>query len=129
DTVAALSDKLVPRNSNDHSIPRFTWWGHKGTTEWVQYDFKQPRKVSGVSVYWFDDTGGGGCRIPKSWRLLYKDGDQWQQVSNAGDYGLEKNKFNNVKFDPVKTSSLRLEVQLQPDFSGGILEWQVNAEN
>ncbi|MCH8119354.1 MAG: glycoside hydrolase family 127 protein [Planctomycetes bacterium] len=129
DTVAALSDKLVPRNSNDHSIPRFTWWGHKGTTEWVQYDFKQPRKVSGASVYWFDDTGGGGCRIPKSWRLLYKDGDQWQQVSNAGDYGLEKNKFNNVKFDPVQTSSLRLEVQLQPDFSGGILEWQVNAEN
>jgi len=130
DTVAALSDKLVPRNSNDHSIPRFTWWDHKGTTEWVQYDFKEARKVSGVSVYFFDDTGGGGCRIPKSWRLLYKkDGDQWQQVSNAGGYGLEKDKFNNVKFDPVRTSSLRLEVQLQPDFSGGILEWQVNREH
>jgi hypothetical protein len=42
---------------------------------------------------------------------------------------LEKDKFNNVKFDPVQTSSLRLEVQLQPDFSGGILEWQVNREH
>ena len=129
DTVAALSDKLSPKSSNDHSIARFTWWGHKGTTEWVQYDFEQPKKISGAAVYWFDDTGGGGCRIPKSWRLLYKDGDQLQQVSNAGGYGLEKDKFNNVKFDPVQTSSLRLEVQLQPDFSGGILEWQVNAEN
>ncbi len=121
----------MPQNSNDHSIPRFTWWGHKGTTEWVQYDFKQSRKVSGVSVYFFDDTGGGGCRIPKSWRLLYKDDSRWKQAPNLGTccYGLEKDKFNIVKFDPVQTSSLRLEVQLQPDFSGGILEWQVNAEN
>jgi len=129
DTVAALSDKLSPKSSNDHSIPRFTWWDHKGTTEWVQYDFEQPRKVSSAAVYFFDDTGSGGCRIPKSWRLLYKDAGQWKQVSNAGRYGLEKDKFNNVKFDPVQTSSLRLEVQLQPGFSGGILEWQVNAEN
>ncbi len=97
----------------------------------MQYDFEQPKKISGASVYWFDDTGGGGCRIPKSWRLLYKDGSRWKQAPNLGTccYGLEKDKFNNVKFDPVKTSSLRLEVQLQPDFSGGILEWQVNAEN
>jgi len=129
DTVAALSDKLQPKNSNDQSIPRFTWWDHKGTTEWVQYDFEQPKRVSGAAVYWFDDTGRGGCRIPKSWRLLFKDAGQWRQVSNAGSYGLEKDKFDNVKFDPVHTTSLRLEVQLQPDFSGGILEWQVNAEN
>jgi len=128
DTVAALSDKLLPKNSNDHSIPRFTWWDHKGTTEWVQYDFEQPRKVSGVAIYWFDDTGSGGCRIPKSWRVLYKDADQWQQVSSAGSYGLEKDKFNNVKFDTVQTSSLRLEVQLQPNFSAGVLEWRINTE-
>ncbi len=131
DTVIALSDKLLPKNSNDHSIPRFTWWDHKGTTEWVQYDFEQPRKISGAAVYWFDDTGRGGCRIPKSWRLLYKDDSRWKQAPNLGTccYGLEKDKFNIVKFDPVQTSSLRLEVQLQPNFSAGILEWQVNAEN
>jgi hypothetical protein len=130
DTVAALSDKLLPKNSNDHGIPRFTWWDHKGTTEWVQYDFEQPRKVSGVSVYWFDDTGRGGCRIPKSWRLLYKDGSRWKQAPNLGPccYGLEKDKFNNVKFDPVQTSSLRLEVQLQPNFSAGVLEWRIDTE-
>ncbi|MBN1806546.1 MAG: glycoside hydrolase family 127 protein [Sedimentisphaerales bacterium] len=70
DTVAALSDKLSPQNSNDHSIARFTWWNHKGTTEWVQYDFDRAKKISGASVYWFDDTGSGGCRVPESWRLL-----------------------------------------------------------
>jgi hypothetical protein len=129
DTVTALSDGLEPRNSNDHSIPRFTWWGHTGTTEWVQYDFKQPKKVSGAAVYWFDDTGGGGCRIPKSWRLLYKDDSGWKPAPSLGEccYGLEKDRFNSVKFGPVQTSALRLEVQLQPDFSGGILEWRIDS--
>ena len=128
DTVNALSDRLLPQNSNDQSIPRFTWWDHKGTTEWVQYDFKQPKKISSVQVYWFDDTGGGGCRTPKSWRVLYKDGDQWKDVSNANGYGVAKDKFNEAKFDPVQTASLRLEVQLQPEFSAGILEWRANGE-
>ena len=128
DTAAALSDKLLPKNSNDYSIPRFTWWDHKGTTEWVQYDFEQPRKVSGISVYWFDDTGRGGCRTPKSWRVLYKDADRWKQVSNTGDYGLEKDKFNNVKFATVQTSSLRLEARLQLNFSAGVLEWRIDTE-
>jgi hypothetical protein len=126
DTVTALSDKLLPKNSNDQSIPRFTWWDHKGTTEWAQYDFDKPRQVSGAAVYWFDDTGGGSCRTPKSWRLLYKDGNQWKPVPNAGKYGVEKDKFNRVKFEAVQTKSLRLEVQLQQNFSGGILEWQVD---
>jgi len=128
DTVNALGDGLLPQSSNDQSVPRFTWWDHKGTTEWVQYDFKQPRKISNVQVYWFDDTGSGGCRIPKSWRVLYKDGDQWKEVINATGYGVAKDKFNEAKFDPVETNSLRLEVQLQQDFSGGILEWRADGE-
>jgi hypothetical protein len=129
DTVAALSDKLVPRNSNDQSIPRFTWWPRKGTTEWVQYDFEQPKKVSGVKVYWFDDAGSGGCRVPKSWRLLYKQGDQWKQVFKAADYGVARDKFNGVRFQSVLTAALRVEVELQPEFSGGILEWRLEAQN
>jgi hypothetical protein len=30
-----------------------------------------------------------------------------------------------MTFNPVNTSALRLEVDLQPGFSGGILEWRV----
>ena len=128
DTVMALSDKLLPRSSNDHSIQRMTFWPRKGTKEWVQYDFEKPRKISSAAVYWFDDTGGGGCRIPKSWILLYKDGNNWKQVSNTGSYGIEKDKFNSIRFKPVQTTALRLEVQLQQDFSGGILEWRVDTK-
>jgi hypothetical protein len=126
DTTDACSDKLLPRNSNDHGIPRLTWWDHKGTTEWVQYDFPKPTKVAGVDVYWFDDTGRGFCRIPASWRLLYKEANQFKPVTNPTTFGVEKNKFNKVTFDEIETDSIKIEVQLKPDFSAGILEWRVN---
>jgi hypothetical protein len=125
DTVEALVDGLEPKNSNDHSIPRFTWWDHRGTAEWVQYDFGKPRKVSAVEVYWFDDTGAGSCRTPQSWKLLYQDGEHWKPVENASEFGTAVDTYNRVRFKPVNTTGLRLEVQLKPDFSGGILEWKI----
>jgi DUF1680 family protein len=126
DTTAALNDGLLPKSSDDHAIPRFTWWDHKGTTEWVQYDFDKPRRLKAAEVYWFDDEPSkGGCRVPASWRLLYRSGDEWKAVTNAGDYGLAKDRFNRTTFDRVETTAIRLEVRLRPEFSGGILEWRV----
>jgi DUF1680 family protein len=126
DTVDALCDDVVPKNSNDQSIDRFTWWPHKGTAEWVQYDFDKPTAVSSAAVYWFDDTPTkGGCKLPKSWRLLFKDGKDWKPVPESTDYPVAKDKYCEVRFNQVTTTALRLEVQLEKDFSGGILEWRV----
>jgi hypothetical protein len=125
DTVDALNDGLEPTASNDHGIPRFTWWPQRGSAEWVQYDFEQPRKVSRVAVYWFDDTGAGQCRVPQSWRLLYKVGGDWNPVPGANEFGVKKDDWNGVKFTSIDAAALRIEAQLQPDFSGGVLEWKV----
>ncbi|HUS92228.1 MAG TPA: discoidin domain-containing protein, partial [Phycisphaerae bacterium] len=127
DGPAALSDQVEPKNSNDHDIPRFTWWDHRGTAEWVQYTFDKPRRVAGVSVYWFDDKPRPGqCRVPKSWRLVYRDGEAWKPVAARGEYGTAIDRYNEVAFEPVQTDAIRIEVQLQPGFSGGILEWKVS---
>jgi hypothetical protein len=126
DTVEALSDGLEPASSNDHGIPRFTWWDHRGSREWVQYDFPQPRSVSSIEVYWFDDTGSGQCRVPKSWRLLYRDGVQWKPISTDPRPTPARDRWNRLTFQPIQTSALRIEAELQPGFSGGILEWRVN---
>ncbi len=125
DNTLALDDGILPKNSGDETIPRFTWWDHKGTAEWVQYDFPKLRKISSCEVYWFEDNNNGSCRVPASWRVTWWDGNAWQPVADAGEYGLDKDKFNRVTFKPVETTKLRVEVQLQPNFSGGILEWQV----
>ncbi|MFA7006489.1 MAG: transcriptional initiation protein Tat, partial [Verrucomicrobiia bacterium] len=125
DSAEACFDGQLPKNSNDHNIPRMTWWDHKGTAEWVERTFDKPTKFSAAEVYWFDDTGKGGCRVPQSWKLLYKDGAQWKHVANATDFGVKRDQFIRITFTPVTTTALRLEVQLQPKFSGGILEWRM----
>ncbi len=92
----------------------------------MQYDFPAPKKISGTEVYWFDDTGIGQCRVPKSWRLLYKSGDVWVPVDVTAEIiRCKKDDWNRVTFPAVETTALRIEVQLQPDFSGGILEWAI----
>jgi hypothetical protein len=127
DTSAALSDGAVPVNSHDTSLPRFTWWPHQGTAEWVEYEFWVPHGLKQVEVYWFDDTAiGGGCRVPQSWKLLYKSGAQWKEVRKTSAYGVAPDKFNKVTFRTINTTGLRLEVQLQNGASGGILEWRVD---
>jgi len=126
DTVDALSDGLEPQTSNDHSIPRMTWWDHRGTAEWVQYDFPAPKKISSAEVYWFDDTGEGQCRVPRSWQLHYKKDGVWIPAGAAAVFTVKKDGWNRVEFPSVETKQLRLDVQLQPDFSGGVLEWKVN---
>ncbi|MCX6904994.1 MAG: glycoside hydrolase family 127 protein [Verrucomicrobia bacterium] len=125
DTVEACFDGKLPKKSSDPSIPRLTFWDHKGTTEWVERTLDKPTQVSSAEVYWFDDTPTGGCRVPQSWRLLYRDGDSWKPVEAAGGYATKLDQFNSVAFQPVTTGAMRLEVRLQPGFSGGILEWRL----
>ncbi|MCX6899144.1 MAG: hypothetical protein NT105_10620 [Verrucomicrobia bacterium] len=46
-------------------------------------------------------------------------------VATATGFGVKRDQLNRVTFTPVTTTALRLEVQLQPKFSGGILEWRM----
>jgi DUF1680 family protein len=123
--VEALTDQLEPNSSADHSNPYFHWWPKKGTSEWVQLEFKKPETISEALVYWFDDTGIGECRLPQSWRLTYKDGEQWKPVENTTPYGVEKDRSNTTVFKPVTTGAIRFEIQLPKDFSAGIHELSV----
>lgn len=121
----AINDQAEPLSSIDATNSFFHWWPKKGTTEWVEYAFSKPAEVSEVELYWVDDTGRGEVRIPQSWRVLYKDGDEWKPVVNNEAYGVEKDRYNKVTFRPVLTGGLRLEVTSQPEFASGIQEWKV----
>lgn len=121
----AVNDGILPDSSGDLSVPRFTWWDHKGTSEWVSLTLDEPERVSCVELYWFDDTGKGGCRVPASWTLEWLDGDEWKPVTGASDYGAELDRFNRVTFDPVEATAVRVVVQLQESMSGGVLEWRI----
>jgi hypothetical protein len=123
--LEGLNEQYEPGNSNDHTALYFHWWPKKDSTEWVQYEFPAESTVSEASVYWFDDTGQGGCRVPRSWRVLYRRGDQWLPVETRDPFGVAKDAYNTVRFTPVRTTALRVEVVLPSDFSAGIQEWKV----
>ncbi|MGV3614713.1 MAG: glycoside hydrolase family 127 protein [Fimbriimonas sp.] len=121
----AINDQSIPAFMGDDSSPFFHWWPKKGTTEWVEYAFAEEATVSEAMLYWFDDTGRGECRVPESWRLLYKDGEEWKPVEATSEYGVLKDKPNPFTFKPVRTKALRLEIKLQKEWSTGIQEWEV----
>ena len=121
----AVNDQVEPKSSIDHEVPRFHWWPHKGTTEWIQYTFPEVSEVSIIDIYWFDDTGRGECRVPASWRVFYKEDGEWKRGYSPEPYGVEKDRFNRVVLETMRTRELRLEIESQPGYAGGILEWKV----
>jgi DUF1680 family protein len=131
--VTASERAVNPKRANDQFEPESSddaagymhWWPKRGTAEWIEFAFDAPVRVSETSVYWFDDTGGGGCRVPASWRVFYRSGKEWLPVKAADAYGVAKDGWNTVKFAPVRTTALRLEVQLQANWSAGVHEWKI----
>ena len=133
DVPLAFGNPATPSSSDDQQMGRFTWWPQQGSQEWVEYDFDKPRTLHSTDVYWYDDTGHGGCRVPDNWHLVYWDGAAWQPVNNpsgsgaksADAFGATVDKFNHVSFDPMTTTKVRIIAQLQKGFSGGILTWRL----
>ncbi|HUT11937.1 MAG TPA: hypothetical protein VMY42_15660, partial [Thermoguttaceae bacterium] len=122
-SLEAIKDQILPVDSADSSGLQLDFWPHRGTTEWVQFEWDQQHEISSVKVYWFDDTGRGACHLPESWRVLYRKADgQFEPVASRGAYGTEKDTFNKVEFDPVKTSAIKLEIVLPKQWSAGIQE-------
>jgi len=124
--LSSINDRLVPRDENDRSVPYTHWWPKKASTEWLAYEFPTAATVQTCTVYWFDDAPWGGCRVPKSWRILYQDEKgEWQPVEGADRYPTVRGAACTVNFNPVKTKALRLEVTQPDDFSSGLFEWIV----
>ncbi len=120
-----INDGFDPKSSGDQPGALCHWWPHKDTEEWAQYTWPKPLTLSGARVYWFDDTGRGGCRLPASWRIEAQQGGEWKPVVVRGSYPVAKDQWCAVAFEPVTTASLRLVVKLQKDFAGGAHEWKV----
>lgn len=124
-SLISINDQNEPQSSNDTNFPYFHWWPKKNSVEFVEYTFDKEHTVSQSQVYWFDDGPFGGCRIPASYKIFYKQNNQWIEVKPTAPYSIAKDQYNTVQFAPVSTTALRMEVQLPVDNSAGIHEWIV----
>ena len=123
---ARLNDLQMPRNATDGFAQSFDFWPHKGGKEWITYEFEKPLSIVGVTASWFDDTGSGECRLPKSWSLIYQtsSGD-WKPASGSPNYAIRKADPVKVAIQPITTKALRIELDLMDGFSAGLYEWEV----
>jgi len=122
-SLDAIKDQILPESSSDSSALQLDFWPHKGTTEWLKFEWDKRHEISSVKVYWFDDTGRGECRVPKSWNVLYRDTEgNFRPVDNNTPYLIEKDMFNKVGFEPVNTNGIKIEILLQERWSAGVQE-------
>jgi len=122
-SLEAIKDQMLPESSSDSSTLQLDFWPHKGTTEWIQFDWNQAHNISSVKVYWFDDTGRGQCSVPKSWKVYYRDTKgNFRAAKNSSPYPTEKDTFNEVTFRPVKTTGIKIEIVLKDKQSSGVQE-------
>ncbi|MCX6344997.1 MAG: glycoside hydrolase family 127 protein [Armatimonadetes bacterium] len=123
-SVGSLCDQIIPNGMGLDATPSLTWWPRNGALEWVMYEFAKEETISKAKVYWFDDRPGG-VRIPESWRILYKDGNDWKPVVNQQPYAVDLDKMIEVNFDQVKSSAIKFEIQSIKTHSSGAYELTV----
>ncbi len=137
DKISALNDGFSPANSFDRSHARYALWlesPEEGNSRWVQYEWSEQVSVDKVEIYWAVDhpragaiPGSEGPRMspPKSYRILYWNGNDFVEVPHSQGLGMDLDRFNTTTFETVRTTKLRVEVTPQHDQPAGILEWQV----
>ena len=125
DHECAAIDGFAPPVSPMFHCPRFCWYPQAVGDGWLRLDFPAQRAVSGFDVFWFRDDFG--VNPPASWKLEYLAADKktWTPVANPSAYEKEANKFNEVRFDKVNTTALRLVVTFNGKKSAGVHEVRV----
>jgi alpha-galactosidase-like protein/F5/8 type C domain-containing protein len=123
-TVSAVNNGVYPIQSSDDGdlTPYWGDWPQTGS-HWVELDWTSPITTNGTEVYWADD--GGGLLTPSSWLVQSWNGSAWVDVANQSGEPTALNAFNQVGFDPVTTSKLRLFMQSNGTTSVGIIQWVV----
>ncbi len=88
---------------------RWTAWSSGTREDWYAVDFGAPRTLQGVKVFFFDDTGTGGCRPPEQFQVEGWSDGKWvalRTISRQPD--APEPGENVVRFEPVATEKLRL---------------------
>lgn len=134
-SVGALNDGLDPVNPSQAQIWG-TWSGTRPATQWIQYTWSRPIRLTGAEIkFWRDQPQGTGEGVaePRSWVLQYWDGDGWADVENPSGYGTSSTTFNTVTFTPVTTDRLRATIAASGNGTAysavAATEWRVFADD
>ena len=91
---------------------RWTAWSSGHREDWFAVDFGAPRALEGLRLWFYDDTGKGGCRPPKSVAIERWEAGKWQPVpvTNQRPETLAADE-NQLSFAPITTDRVRVVMQ------------------
>ncbi len=121
--LAGINDGQEPKSSGEQPGALLHFWPHKGGQEWIQYEWSNAIEVSRTEAYWFDDTGRGECRFPKSAHVEALINGSFQQIGE--DFVIEPNTWCQINFPKVETNALRLVINQQEGWASGVHEWRI----
>jgi hypothetical protein len=108
-------------------------WGDQGSPnsqDWLAVDFGKPEHFSDVKLYFYNNkefgSGGNTYREPASYTVQYWDGKSWVDVKNVvTSPAAPAPNLNEVHFDAVTSSQVRVLMDRAPGFAVGLKEIQV----
>lgn len=133
DNIAAVVDGKVPQKSSDQSNPRWTSLPFNNRRQDISFNFRKLKKVSNISVYWYEDSNKEDVKLPREWWVDYKTKDgEWKRMDKyvTDFYGLERDRFNFVR--PAATmhcDAIRISILPKVGHCVGIHEIEIDSED
>ena len=139
--LAAVNDGFIPTTNTgaetDESNQKLQWgnWGSGKTEQSVVYTWSSAQKLSGSSVFFYDD--GGGTLVPSKYTIAYYDKSNssadkdgfvtvvTKDLSTDDARTASLGKFVNDTFKEMQTTKLRITLTNRGDAYNGIKEWRV----
>jgi hypothetical protein len=137
--VNAVNNGVGQNSGGPQSELWGTWSGTRPATQWLQYTWDDPVRVTGSEIMFWTDAAAGsgqGVAVPASWNMQYLDPGtgEWTDVPGADQYGTARTGTNTTRFGAVTTTALRANFNASPNAAGtsysaiGVSEWKVFSE-
>jgi len=115
-TASASFTYVTDRVENPLVLPfvpekRWTCWSSGNRRDWFEVQLGAPRKLSGLDLFFFDDSPTGGCRPPESYQVEYYDGRSrgWVTIDPLKVFPERpKGGENRIRWDPIVTRRFRV---------------------
>jgi hypothetical protein len=120
DKLEELTDGVSQHKPNPRN--RWTCWDSKNGSDWLEFAWEAPTKLTHAELAIFDD--GGGVKAPKTITLeAWLDGG-WKSVQGvqANPKSPRGKRRNILTFPPVETTKLRMTFQHQQGSYSGLTE-------
>jgi len=119
--IQAINDGQTPTDSIGWR-PRRNRRNHF-STQWVQLEWKQPVTTGKMNLFLWDYFGE--LPLPEDLKISYWDGTEYLPLEGLNDTIAFTNRVNEITFNDISTSKIRIESDSVIFLPANVIEWEV----